>query len=193
MSRRIVIATSAAGAILVAGIAVGYATALATQRGGKAAARRHVARAAEEWSPIPPEWRLAKDPSTVYTVEPMPVRGNVKARTQQQERLLEQAADIVGRLRPVPEARRQFFSWMDRADSPVSFGGWGVFVEKAAPSPEGWLITLQVTPFATRPGGGPAMVDNCFIEQYLWSDGTLKYVNGFAHPRIGAEPSISSM
>lgn len=188
MSRRIVIGASA-GAIMVAGIAVAYATALAAQRGGKAAAQRHGVGA--EF--IPPAWRLARDPSKVYTVEPMPVRGEVKPRTQQEERLLEQATEIVARLRPVPEARLQFFSWIDQADSPLTVTGWGVFVQQVTPTPEGWLITLQVTPSTTRKDGGKANVGNCFIEQYLWSDGTLRYMNGFAHPKIGAEPFISTI
>lgn len=144
------------------------------------------------WSPIPKPWQLAgPDPSQVYKVAPIPVGGNVKERTPEQERLFKEAAAILSRLRPIPAERLRFFAWMNAEDSPVVFTGWGGLVGEVTPVPQGWRITFRATPFALLRSGGPALINNIFVEEYLWTNGKLRFLRGFAHPRIGAEPSIS--
>jgi hypothetical protein len=148
-----------------------------------------------EWSPIPPPALLAPpDPFTVYTVAPIPVRGVIPPRTHQQDRDLETASAIISRERPIPAERARFFDWMNANDSSVTFAGWGIFVEKAIPVTPvrgGWLITIRSHAFATLKSGGPASVNNVFTEEYLWADGKLRFLRGYAEPRIGREPSIS--
>ncbi len=79
---------------------------------------------------------------------------------------------------------------MNRADPPMVLIGWGCFVERVTPTPQGQSITLWVTPFATW-NGARVTVHNRHIEEYLWSGGELRFVKGYAHPTTGSEPSFS--
>jgi hypothetical protein len=145
-------------------------------------------------SPIPrPESLMLPNPATVYRVEPIPVRGIVQPRTPQQERSVKAASTIVSRLRPIPEDRIRFFGWMNEANSPAVFAGWAAFVQQAVPTPEGQLITLRVSALATTRSGGHIGVMNNFIEEYLWSDGSLRYLRGYSCPIIGEKPILSRL
>lgn len=185
MRKRLVLGATALTLGLV-GLAAAFSTVLSSQK-------KNVVTNPDA-AGIPPAWRLAQDPSVRdYTVEPMPVRGNVKARTPQEEESFQQAAAIILRERPLPPERLKFFDWMSRADSPATFRGWGCFVEQVTPNPDGWLITVWVTPQASADGGAVATVHNRFIEEYQWSNGVLRFVKGYPHPMFGSEPSISWM
>jgi hypothetical protein len=191
MSKRMAI-LACVGVAMIAGIAFAYAEVRAGRRAAKQVPPQFDTWEAIDRTAIPPAWKLAKDPSMVYKVEPIPVRGNVKPRTEQEDRLLKEAAEVVARRLPVPEERVQFFSWMDKPDSRVKFGGWWAHVLQVTPTPEGWRITLRAGVFANLDGGGPAAVHNWFIEEYLWSNSTLTFLKGDADPVTGAEPWISA-
>jgi hypothetical protein len=129
------------------------------------------------FSPVPPPELLrppAVNPATVYKVEPIPIRGIVLPRTEQQEKAVQAASDIVAKLRPIPEDRIRFFRWMNGADSPVVFAGWSIFVQQVVPTPQGQLITLRVSALSNSRDGSPVnSVMNNFIEEYLWSGAVL--------------------
>jgi hypothetical protein len=145
-------------------------------------------------SPVPrPESLMLPDPATVYRVEPIPVRGIVQLRTPQQEQSLKAASALVSRLRPIPEDRIRFFGWMNEANSPAVFAGWGVFVQQAVPTPDGQLILLRVSALATTRSGGHIGVMNNFIEEYLWSNGSLRYLKGYPCPILGEKPVLSRL
>lgn len=151
-------------------------------------------RAMRDWSPVPKPWQVPPpDPSELYQVELLPIGIEVESRTPQQEQALRDAAAVLARFRPVPDERIAFFSWMNAADSRVVFVGWAGYVENVLRVPAGGLITFRVTALAQLKNGGPALINNLFIEEYLWANGTLRFVKGHAHPRIGREPSISLM
>lgn len=179
MNQRLLLAVATmVGLILVTGFAFSFAVGTLQQRGAGDAAGGS------------PNLQAQEPSEPYYTVEPIPVGGNVKARTEQEEQIFQQAAEMVRRAQPVPAERHQFYDWLNQPDSPLRWVGWGCFVQQVTPTPEGWRITLWVTPFATR-YGSIATVFNRFIEEYLWSNGELQYVRGYGDPRIGVEPAYA--
>lgn len=170
-----------AASLLVVGLTITFASAKPSQGSlGKTALQVPIA-VHEVW-----------DASKVYTVEPVAVRGKIQPRTPEQERRFRDASAILSRLKPVPAERIQFYSWFNREDCPVQFAGWGCLVHDVTPTPEGWLITLWVNPFAFR-AGSMATVHGFYVEEYLWSEnGGLRFMRGYPHPDYGPEPGFSS-
>ncbi|AGA28432.1 hypothetical protein [Singulisphaera acidiphila] len=184
MNRRKIIVVVAAGFLLASGYWV-----------ASAASKRRTASRARGWvaesTLIPDPERLAEfqglnHPARLYTVEPEPVRGKVKARTPEEDQRFREAATIVARARPLPPDRLQYFSWVDREDSPLRIQGWSAFVHQVSPLPGGWAITLKVWPKATRKGGVGVLVYSTYFEEYTWTqaDGVLDYVKGVGDPVI---------
>lgn len=82
---------------------------------------------------------------------------------------------------------------MNADNSPVVFGGWGGFVEKAVAVLNGQLITRRANAFATLKSSVHAGIMNTFIEEHLWANGNLQCARGYAWPIIGNSPVISSL
>ena len=143
--------------------------------------------------PRPEQFPPPPDPATVYTVEPIPVRGIIKPRTPEQDREFVSAAAIVAKARPIPDDRIRFFGWMDKPDSRATFAGWWAFVQGVETTPEGQIITLRVSVQARDKAGDQIGIMNNFIEEYRWSEGRLQYLKGYTCPIIGAEPSFSGL
>jgi hypothetical protein len=125
------------------------------------------------------------DPTKTYTIEPVPIHKYDTPRPPREERLLQAAATALRRVRPMPDARLQFFGWLDRPDSPLTRYGWHLSVQKVTPTPGGRLITVTVIPQVTM-GGGHAEVFNSMAEEYLWSDDQIQFVR--AYPLTNVEP-----
>jgi len=142
-------------------------------------------------SPIPPPGVLQafQNPYIVSVLKP---GGDIKARTDKQEATARDVAQVISRLRPVPDERVQFFNWVDRADSPVAFAGWSVGIDSVRDVPEGQVITLRSGPQVhSKTDAARICVMNMFVEEYLWSNGTLRYLRGKAHPTFGTAPRFS--
>ena len=163
-------------------------------RNAKANPKQSSNKAVMPFSPIPrPELLAPPDPATVYTVEPIPVRGIVKPRSAQEERDVVAASAIIAKLKPIPNDRIQFFGWMNEPDSPAVFLGWSVFVQQSVPTSEGQLITLRVSTQSMRKDNIMMHVMNNFLEEYLWTGGRLQYLRGYTCPIIGAKPVYSRL
>ncbi|WP_244884920.1 hypothetical protein [Singulisphaera acidiphila] len=119
------------------------------------------------------------DPARLYTIEPAPIRAEVKARSPEENKLFEQATAIMLRERPVPPDRVQFFKWVDEGDFRFKIKGWDAFVYTVTPIPGGWGIRLKVWPQLTT----EAQVANGYFEEYTWTDGVLSFVKGYGDPR----------
>src|SRR3954451_12260719 len=80
------------------------------------------ARAGNRPPPIPHvEGLAAVHPPRVYKVDPIPVRGRVKPRSEKQEQDLKAAAAVILEKKPVPADRVEFFARMFSQKSPVNF------------------------------------------------------------------------
>lgn len=160
----------------------------------RASDQRTGANTMKHWSPIPsPALLSAANPAPVfYNVVPIPARGEDQFRTPRQDRDIQEAVKLINQLRPIPEDRIRFFSWMNADDSTLNFTGWWIFVKDATAIPGGWHITLQVCATAQFKDGGSANVNNVFLEEYRWADGNLQFLKGYPHPRLSSEPSVST-
>lgn len=190
MNRRMWIGAASIGSVLVVGTVGAFVTG---QNSGRFRAVAGEIRRNPRTTPATPEdiqsqLRDLDKPIPNYTIEPIPVRGIIKARTQEQDQLFQEAAGVLSNVLPEPADRLNFFSWLDRADSPLTRYGWSGFVQDVRPSPAGWLITLWVSPKVSR-FGGAAVVSNRFGEEYLWAAGEVQYVRGY--PLTEAEPSFA--
>lgn len=127
----------------------------------------------------PPEAVAQLSPAHPFKIQPMPVRGDIRPRTPEQDELIDKAVVIMSRALPVPPERKQFFSWANGENLPFGICGWHAFVHDVSAIPGGWLISMTVRPKVT----GGFQVGTAFIEEYSWVDGELGFVRGYKHPR----------
>jgi|GEM_PF-1744761 len=142
-------------------------------------------------SPTPPPGVLQafQNPYIVSVFKP---GGDIKARTDKQEATAKDVAQVISRLKPVPDDRVHFFNWVDRADSPVVFAGWSVGIDSVRDFHNGQVITIRSGPQVhSKTDAARITVMNMFVEEYLWSNGTLRYLRGKAHPAFGTAPRFS--
>lgn len=118
------------------------------------------------------------DPVRSYTIEPHPKRGHYKSRTEQEDRLFEQAAALLLRHLPVPPERQQFYSWIGEENYPFQVYGWSAFVETVTPIPGGSAIRLKVWPKITT----KAQVVSAYFEEYTSVNGVLSFSKGYGDP-----------
>jgi hypothetical protein len=128
------------------------------------------------------------DPNRTYAVVVQTAIGTIAPRSEEAEKRFQAAAAAIRSVKPVPEARREFFAWVSRPDSPVQAYGWDVTVREVEPVKGGLLITLIVSPRALH-GGSHAFVLNKLSEQYLLANGRLHFAGAF--PLTGAEPAFA--
>lgn len=167
-------------AVLASGYIVASAPIKRSARSGRGAAARTQTVRYNPSSLIPtPEAVARLSPSHPFKIEPMPVRGEIRPRTAQQDKLIEQAVAIVSRELPVPPERGQFFSWVNGEDVPFTISGWHAFVHDVSPIPGGWVISLTVRPKVT----GRFQVGTAYVEEYSWVNGVLGFVRGYPHPK----------
>jgi|GEM_PF-3225669 len=119
-----------------------------------------------------------KGPSLNYSIEPTPIRGKVKPRTADQEKLFQQATAIMLRFRPVPDNRAVYFDRLF-AERRISLErtGWSAFVDDVTVTSAGWRIKLKVWP--KIPG---VVLGNAFFEEYVWNHDDLVFVKGYQDP-----------
>lgn len=187
MKRNKILVIGALGMLLTCGYLVASAPSKSTIKKRKLTPQVPVLMPREALIPTPEQ--VAKfqgdnnDPARLYTIEPAPIRAEVKARTPQEDKLFEQATAIMLRERPVPPDRVQFFKSVDEGDFRFKICGWSAFVYNVTPIPGGWGIRLKVWPKVTA----DAQIANSYYEEYTWADGVLTYVKGYGNPKTSGK------
>lgn len=150
--------------------------------------RKHSQVDAVQAAPVPPEEAptpLEPDRPNPYMVRSHPY----PLASMRNPGRFDAVVAVLKKMRPVPDARIQFYKWLENEQSPLVFQGWKTVVKDVVSTPTGWEAEVWVSPQVLTKDETPAILFNRFVERYSFSNGELTFVGGHPRPGQSDEPA----